>query len=141
MDRITARTTMRLQTGRGTLAPVTAELSYTGADPYAVRCRFPDEPEPVTWVFGRDLLAEGLTGPSGEGDVRVEPAGHRHLYLALSEERGNAVALLLARSDDVAGFLRHTYRAVPAGTEGRHIDWEACVGVLLGRRQGSTRPR
>lgn len=51
---------------------IPVELDFASADPYAVRLTF-DLPgdAPVTWAFGRELLLDGLSRPSGEGDVRI----------------------------------------------------------------------
>lgn len=56
------------------VAPVAAELVYRPRDPLAVNMvlRGPDGVE-VGWTFAWELLAQGLRGPAGEGDVRVRP--------------------------------------------------------------------
>ncbi|MEU1507609.1 SsgA family sporulation/cell division regulator [Kitasatospora sp. NPDC005748] len=136
MDVFPTRTTMCLQTDPDTLVSVAVELSYSSDDPYAVHCFFPDEPVPVSWTFGRDLLAAGLERVCGEGDVRIEPADRQHTWIAISDGDSRGVALLLARTRDLADFLARTYRAVPGGTESRHIDWDACIGHLLNRESG-----
>lgn len=53
---------------------IPVELRYAAADPYAVRLTFhlPGD-APVTWAFGRELLVDGVAGPCGDGDVRIEP--------------------------------------------------------------------
>jgi hypothetical protein len=49
-------------------------LAYHPYDCLAVRLTFwTYGAEGVTWVFDWELLAAGLTGPAGEGDVRVAP--------------------------------------------------------------------
>ncbi|MGW6913925.1 SsgA family sporulation/cell division regulator [Kitasatospora sp. NPDC054939] len=140
MDMITAGTTMRLQTGPQSFLSVPAQLAFDSADPYAVRLLFPAEQEPVSWVFGRELLAVGLVGGCGEGEVHVAPADRDHLYVALADQSGNGVALLLVPTADVADFLGRTYRAVPLGSEGSRIDWDRCIRHLLDRESGQGSP-
>ena len=75
--------------------PLTASLHYRAEDPYAIRMAFHvGMDEPVEWIFARDLLAGGMTGPAGDGDVRVWPAdtptGQRVLNLSLSSPFGQA---------------------------------------------------
>ena len=54
----------------GAATPIEAELRYDPADPYAVTTVFKTGASQVRWTFGRELLAEGLYEPSGDG-VRV----------------------------------------------------------------------
>ena len=104
--------------------PLVASLFYSGEDPYAVRMAFHvGTDEPVEWIFARDLLSEGMTGPSGEGDVRVWPSsaeGEPALNLVLSSPFGQAH--FEAPMQALAGFLRRTYEAIPAGQEGEYFD-------------------
>ena len=54
------------------VVPVNVDLTYTSRDPYAVQASFrTGNGTAVDWVFARDLLRDGLVGPSGTGDVRV----------------------------------------------------------------------
>ncbi|MFJ8045750.1 SsgA family sporulation/cell division regulator [Kitasatospora sp. NPDC096147] len=129
MDVITARTAMYHQVGPHADVPV--ELFYSTSDPWAVRCYFPKEPVPVFWAFGRDLLAEGLVGPAGDGDVHISPVDGRYTLLALCGPVGDGMAVLRAPTRDLAAFLARTHRVVPPGAEGALVDWDACVGRLL----------
>ncbi|WP_369009805.1 SsgA family sporulation/cell division regulator [Streptomyces sp. BR123] len=58
-------------TGAGQNAvPLRARLSYTAADPLAVRVEFFHRAVRLAcWHFDRQTLAEGLHRPTGEGDV------------------------------------------------------------------------
>jgi hypothetical protein len=113
--------------------PLTASLYYRGDDPYAIRMAFHvGTDDPVEWIFARDLLAEGLDGVAGDGDVRVWPstAAHRDvLNLALSSPFGEAhfEAPLTA----MTGFLLRTFEVVPAGREGEFIDIEGELNDML----------
>ncbi len=113
--------------------PVEASLRYLAADPYAVTAVFhADDEASVAWTFGRDLLAQGLDAPSGEGDVGIWPSTSRGapvICLALSSPSGRA--LLEASRDDVRTFLAATYDLVPQGTESEHLDLEEALERLL----------
>lgn len=104
--------------------PLVASLFYSGEDPYAVRMAFHvGTDEPVEWIFARDLLAKGMTAPSGDGDVRVWPSpaeGEPTLNLVLSSPFGQAH--FEAPIQALADFLRRTYEAIPAGREGEYFD-------------------
>ncbi len=124
---------LRLVVAGEEAVPVEAALSYTPADPYAVTALFhADESAPVTWTFGRDLLAAGLDHPSGEGDVGVWPStagGEPVICVALSSPAGRA--LLEASHNDVRAFLSATFDLVPLGTESDHLDLDSALDRLL----------
>lgn len=121
---VSAKLDLVLVVPQHAIVPLVASLFYSGEDPYAVRMAFHvGTDEPVEWIFARDLLSEGMTGPSGEGDIRVWPAtadGERTLNLLLSSPFGQAH--FEAPMQELADFLRRTYEAVPAGHEGEHFD-------------------
>ncbi|GGV13569.1 hypothetical protein GCM10010495_29350 [Kitasatospora herbaricolor] len=130
-----------LSTRRSALLRVT--LRYRADDPLAVRMLFPAEysldatgteeqparPE-VTWVFARQLLAAGLAGPAGIGDVHVRPALGPHTMVELRAAEG--VALLRFDTPDLRHFLRLSFRAVPEGEEHHHLDADRALAELLG---------
>ncbi|GAA2230654.1 SsgA family sporulation/cell division regulator [Streptomyces nogalater] len=115
--------------------PLPAELHYGSTDPYAVRLSLgPSTGPPVTWVFARELLAEGLTRPAGPGDVQVLPwhcRTPRTLRIVLSNGTGTALVELAAA--EVAAFLRRTFDVVPPGTESEHLDLDGVITALTGR--------
>jgi Streptomyces sporulation and cell division protein, SsgA len=115
--------------------PLTASLHYQADDPYAIRMAFHvGMDEPVEWIFARNLLAEGLTEPAGEGDVRVWPAAtenHRVLNISLSSPFGQAH--FEAPLNALAGFLLRTFQVIPAGQEGEFIDLDGELDNLLRR--------
>lgn len=114
---------LRLVITKERSVPVTARLSYTASDPYAVRMTFHLGCDaPVTWTFSRELLVEGVFRPCGYGDVRIWPTsahGKSVLCLALTSPEGDA--LLEAPSVDIASWLEDTLRAVPPGEEARRL--------------------
>jgi hypothetical protein len=148
----TARTTFHL-IGPQSWTAVPAALVYDSADAFAVRVRFgdgrPDEVDPspydgpdedggVEWLLSRDLLRAGLTGPVGEGDVRLWPArgGLDVLFLQLRAPSGEA--LFEISGAVVADFLRETELLVPAGTESDALLVDDELSALL--RGGTDNP-
>jgi hypothetical protein len=114
-------TDMVLLGGDG-VEPVRAELRYHRRDPLAVEMRLSIARSPaVSWVFGRDLLIDGLRRPSGIGDVRIYPV-HESVIIELRSAAGKAV--LLSYLPDLADFVAHIVAAVPVGAEIAHDDIE-----------------
>jgi hypothetical protein len=124
---------LRLVLGGDRSATVPVRLGYRPTDPWAVTAVFRTADGDVTWVFGRDLLEEGIARPSGEGDVAVWPAVDAadgpQLYLSLASPSGSA--LLQADPFEVRRFLDETYRLVPAGTESTFLDLDAELARLV----------
>jgi len=148
----TARTTLHL-VGPQSWTAVPAALVYDSLDPFAVRVRFgdggsedgdtasydaPEDDGGVEWLLSRELLRAGLTGPAGEGDVRLWPArgGLDVLFLQLRAPSGEA---LFELSGAVVGdFLRETELLVPAGTESDELRVDEELSALL--RGGTDNP-
>src|ERR1035438_427136 len=93
-DTVSAELGLSLVVPEHGAVPLVASLYYSADDPYAIRMAFHvGMDEPVEWIFARDLLAAGLTEPTGEGDVRVWPAAmgnHRVLNIRMSSPFGQA---------------------------------------------------
>ncbi|POX61564.1 SsgA family sporulation/cell division regulator [Streptomyces sp. Ru62] len=125
--------TAQLVVSRTYSQPLCMRLRYEPADPYVVRAAFfVHSDEPVEWVLGRDLLADGLNGFAGHGDVRIWSAANRGdpaMYIALGSRAGTA--LVEVPVHDVKTFLERTETVVPRGTESERIDWEAELAYLL----------
>ncbi|WP_338692871.1 SsgA family sporulation/cell division regulator [Streptomyces sp. Q6] len=108
----------------------TCELSYDGTDPLAITMTFDTCRErPVRWILSRELLAEGLVDPVGEGDVRIWPVHDRDGGLTSFRVRlGNTrTALMEFDAEPVVNWLARTYRMVPRGTELNGVDWDELV--------------
>jgi hypothetical protein len=148
----TARTTFHL-VGPQSWTAVPAALVYDCTDPFAVRVRFgdsaaddvepalyddPDDDGGVEWLLSRDLLRAGLTGPVGEGDVRLWPArgGLDVLFLQLRAPSGEAMFELSGAA--VGDFLRETELLVPAGGESDLLRVDDELSALL--RGGTDNP-
>jgi hypothetical protein len=115
--------------------PLVASLYYSAEDPYAIRMAFHvGTDEPVEWIFARDLLAVGLEGPAGEGDVQVWPTddhGRELLNIALSSPFGEAH--FEAPRNSTASFLGRTYEVIAPGQESEFVDVDTELDELLWR--------
>jgi Streptomyces sporulation and cell division protein, SsgA len=117
----------------GTATPVQAELRYDRRDPYAVSAMFRTGTSEARWVFSRDLIADGIYEPSGEGDVHVWPCldaqGRAVVIIELCSPDGEA--LLQARSEALTAFIASTDEVVPRGSESLLVDMDAMIETLL----------
>ncbi|MET9469128.1 SsgA family sporulation/cell division regulator [Streptomyces sp. NPDC006544] len=114
-----------------------ARLSYDGEDPYAVQAEFFDGPDVLArWHFDRQMLAEGLRRPVGEGDVGFSPytdAGADELRIDLrgpsTEPEGNATLFVDTRV--LTCFLEQTFAVIGMGEE--FLDLDTLLDELLAR--------
>ncbi|MFG2948465.1 SsgA family sporulation/cell division regulator [Streptomyces adustus] len=127
------RVTAQLVVSHAYTLPLCVRLRYEPTDPYVVHAVFfADCDEPVEWILGRDLLADGLTGPAGYADVRIWSAagrGDQSICIALGSSAGTV--LLEVPVQDITSFLQYTEALVPRGTESGCIDWDAELAHLL----------
>jgi hypothetical protein len=143
---ISAELSLGLVGPERTIVPLTAGLSYSCADPYAVRIAFEvGTDEPVEWILARDLLAAGLHASEGLGDVRAWPsaascdpdvvavgggaAGPAILNIAMSSPYGQAQFEISAKA--IEDFLQRTYQLVATGQESSHLNFDAELIELL----------
>ncbi|UQA91851.1 spore wall synthesis regulator SsgD [Streptomyces halobius] len=112
---------------------IPASLRYDRADPFAVRLVFPPaaslDGAEVTWMFGRDLLAEGLRLPSGTGDVRIWPCGPETVVVEFHSVDGMAMVQFGTR--DLRDFPNRSYGVIAKGGEGAFMDVEASLAGVL----------
>ncbi|HEX4815688.1 MAG TPA: SsgA family sporulation/cell division regulator [Nonomuraea sp.] len=117
----------------GTATPIEAELRYDPTDPYAVTTVFKTGSSHVRWTFGRELLAEGLYEPAGDGDVHVWPcldsAGHAVVIIELCSPDGEA--LVQARTGDLQTFVERMNQAVARGSESDLVDIDAAIAAIF----------
>lgn len=117
----------------GTATPIEAELRYDPADPYAVTTVFKTGSSHVRWTFGRELLAEGLYEPAGDGDVHVWPCldsfGHAVVIIELCSPDGEA--LVQARTGDLQSFVERMNQAVAMGSESELVDVDAAITAIF----------
>ncbi|MFE9256693.1 SsgA family sporulation/cell division regulator [Streptomyces sp. NPDC006879] len=112
---------------------VTTTLRYDRTDPYAVEMVFPApatlEGIELTWTFSRELLLEGLTRPTGMGDVRVRPYSRTRTVVEFHAPEG--VAVVLITSAQLRLFLDRISHLVPRGREQLHLDLDLGLAQLL----------
>lgn len=129
---VEAAVQLRLVVADADAVPLPVNLRYSATDPYAVRAVFSGDGMEVEWVFARDLLRQGLSTPTGDGDVHVWPSwgtGRELLMISLTSPDGQAV--LEAGADDVRSFLDRTAAVVPDGQESEFLDLDAALTRLL----------
>ncbi|WP_354640761.1 SsgA family sporulation/cell division regulator [Kitasatospora camelliae] len=134
----------RLVLGTRRSAALRVTLRYRLDDPLAVWLLFPAEyalegepdggagtgpVEEVPWVFARELLAAGLRGPAGAGDVHLSPGAEWTLVELRAPE---GTALVRFRTEDLRRFLARTLDALPEGREFDHLDPDRALAALLG---------
>ncbi|MFF8832100.1 SsgA family sporulation/cell division regulator [Streptomyces sp. NPDC015131] len=114
---------------------IPVELGYETRDPFAVRMTFhlPGD-APVTWAFGRELLLDGINGPSGDGDVHIAPTGPEDLAdVSIRLQVGADRALFRSSAPPLVAFLDRTDKLVPLGQERALGDFEDYLEEALGR--------
>lgn len=130
---VTAPVQLELIDASGAATPIEAELRYDATDPYAVTTVFRTGHSEVCWTFGRDLLAEGLYEPAGDGDVHVWPCldnqGHAVVIIELCSPDGEA--LVQARTGDLRSFVDRMNKAVAPGGESELLDVDAAIAAIL----------
>jgi hypothetical protein len=130
---ITVATTFELLTPGGDSSPIAAELRYDPDDPYAVAIGFHTGQGEVEWMFGRELLADGLITRTGEGDIAVRPAPDPERVL-VELDAPTGFAVLSGLSEDIAEFLDLSYDVVSPGEEELWIDFDRELAKLAIQR-------
>ncbi|MFD8479147.1 SsgA family sporulation/cell division regulator [Kitasatospora sp. NPDC059673] len=124
---VQAHMAMRLVVSSELSFRVLVDMEYHGGDPFAVRFTFhlPGD-EPVTWVFARELLVDGLGLASGEGDVHIHPVGEDLAEVGLVLRSPEGDARMRAEAAPLLAFLARTDLVVPLGQEttGGDLDQE-----------------
>ena len=127
MGRIDVDTAGWVRTGRGT-ETVDVRLRYDTEDPMAVTVEVTGDGRHSTWVFARDLLADGLRSmtPLGEGRVQVQ-ATSVLAEISVQSEDGD-VELLRLPWWNAREFVRCTLEEVARGSETCDVDgWLAAL--------------
>lgn len=126
--RMTATVTEMILISDPALPPVHAEFRYRSDDPFAIQLLLSVDQSPaVSWVFGRELLGDGVAGPAGIGDVQIFPV---HDGTVIELRSGEQSARLLAHTPDVSAFLDRSFRLVPAGSESAYFEVESDLRSL-----------
>ena len=124
-----ARIDFALRTFGAGPRPVPAELEYDTRDPYAVAVVLHAGPSAVRWLFGRDLLSDGLLARCGDGDVRIGPGADPAL-IVVELNSPDGAAVLEAPAKEIAAFLDRTYDVIPAGGETGWFDFDEEMAKL-----------
>ncbi len=80
------------------------------------------------WTFARDLLLDGLTHHTGEGDIRVGPSDAAHIYLDLRSPEGTAS--LRCDMQTMTEFVDQMYTLVPEQEEWRYLQLDHWLAEL-----------
>lgn len=132
-DTVQARITMNFLASDELSFRIPVGLDYDADDPYAVRLTFnlPGD-APVSWVFSRELLIDGITRPAGVGDVHIRPVSPEHLGdLHIQLQVGEEQAVFQASAPPLVAFLDRTDRIVPVGQEEAFEDIDAELTRIL----------
>ncbi|MCX4539291.1 SsgA family sporulation/cell division regulator [Streptomyces sp. NBC_01565] len=123
---MSALISVRLHAADGGVVPFLGRFAYDRADPYAVGVQFFSRHAALPyWCFDRQMLAEGLHRPVGEGDVTFRPqwtADGEAVRVELRDHPGGQGAVLLVGAPAVAGFLEETYAVTAPGAESFDAD-------------------
>lgn len=112
--------------------PLRAELRFDSREPYAVTISFEATgDEPVEWLLARELLAEGLRGPAGEGDIRLRPATEDPAAVLVDLRGRHGWMELVAPRGELVGFLACAHVLVPPGREGCWLGLDENLDLLL----------
>ena len=133
LSEVRAAVTLRLVAPR-TEVLLAASLRYDRDDPYAVHLTFPTSPgrAPIEWIFARSLVADGLSLPAGDGDVRIWPSPEDlggPVYVELCSPSGRA--LFAVPRPVLADFVHRCHALVPPGSEVSFLDLDAELEMLL----------
>jgi hypothetical protein len=107
--------------------PVKTVWQWERSEPYLLTVLFVDKGEVIPWEFDRDLLADGLKGEAGEGDVQVRRRSDKEVSIRLESHDGTAT--YDAPSDALTKFLARTTASVPRSRE--HVDVDAALAKIL----------
>ena len=117
-----------IESGAAETETVEVQLTYDAADPFAVTVDVAAPSRRMTWVFSRDLLADGLRSmvPLGEGEIQVQ-ATSVLTEISGTDETGLPVVLRLPWWN-TREFVRLSQAEVPRGRE--QLDVDAWVAAL-----------
>lgn len=118
--------------GDAATPPIEVDLTYDSRTPYAVQMSFHTSMGTTTdWMLARDLLHDGLTGPVGLGDVRVQPLLPDRNYVQIELRSPSGHIRLATDAMRLQRFLERTYGAVPRDTEHYRLDIDIALAQLF----------
>lgn len=117
----------------GQPAPVVTRWTYDAGDPFAVTLSVRTRSDRwVEWLVSRDLIAEALEGPAGEGDIRMSPQnvqGYDIVEIEIRSSDGRAV--LEVDRDLLRCFLESAGDLVAFGDEEARMDLDAEIATIM----------
>jgi hypothetical protein len=120
----------------GQSTPVVTRWSYHASDPFAVALSVRTRHDRwVEWLVGRELVVDGLAGPTGEGDVRIRPRsvqGYDIVEIEIRSHDGRAV--LEVDQDLLRHFVDATLDLVALGDESDRIDLDEEIARITRSR-------
>lgn len=121
---------------RQAAAPVVTRWTYDTTDPFAVTLGIQTRGKRwVDWVMARDLLIEGLSGPTGIGDVQLKPEATQDYDIVVVEICSpDGRAVLEVDRELLARFVDMMLEAVPLGSETTGIDMDAEIQKITRSR-------
>lgn len=114
------------------IVKIDTTFDYAAHEPFSVRASFITVDGAIEWVLSRDLLAQALTEPAGDGDVSawVEGTGSTAVF-CLQLTSPNGQALLETDASLIQDFLDRSYLTVPAGAESNMLNMDSLIAQLL----------
>ncbi len=108
-------------------------LVYDRLDPFAVRMSLEAHSGTIVWTFARELLAEGLYAPTGDGDVHVWPclSSEAEAVVVIELTSPDGKAMLHAPARLVHDFVAATVEVVGLGQESAHLPIDSLISRLL----------
>lgn len=128
---VTSETSLKLLIPGSESVTIPVTLKYNPEDPYATTITFGGDGLAVDWVFARELLAAGQSGPAGTGDVKTQPSSTDPGVMVIMLTSPDGTATLMADIATIAEFLDKTYEVVPAGEESVSSDLDAALKNIL----------
>ena len=108
--------------GPGDAETVEVQMAYDPADPLAVTLHITGESREDSWIFSRDLLADGLRSmvPVGAGSIQVQATSVLTEISHLCED--GSIEMLRLPWWNTREFIRLTHTVVPRGHEEIDVD-------------------
>ncbi|MGQ0573379.1 MAG: SsgA family sporulation/cell division regulator [Pseudonocardia sp.] len=117
----------------GQPAPVVTRWTYQTGDPFAVSFAVRTRKDRwVEWLTSRDLVLAALTGPMGQGDIRMRPRevhGYDIVEIEIRSTDGRAV--LEVDRDLLQHFVDATLELVALGDEPGHMDLDLEIDKIV----------
>lgn len=109
-----------------------AILAYDVHDPFAISATFRTGEGDITWVFARELLAQGLTERAGDGDILIRPAHpSRGALVLFTLSSPSGAARIEGDRGAIQDFVDACYNLLPEGSEWQFLQVDRVIDELL----------